>query len=95
MLSKYFSYKDKESIQEYLDYLMVRQDRQEERSQNQKNSHALTHYEALLRQCKNVSLPFGSYPTFHDLSVCYGETVHTSVVQRLVKFRYLLLFRLC
>ena len=91
MLSKDFSYRDKEGIKDYLDYLINRQQREQRRPQNQTNAHALTHYESLLRKCKNIRLPFGSYPTFQDLSVCYGETVHTSVVERLVKIRYFLI----
>jgi hypothetical protein len=87
MLSKDFSYKDKQGIQDYLDYLITRQEREQGRPQNQTNAHALTHYEALLRSCKNIRIPFGLYPTFQDFSVCYGETVHTSVVERLVKYR--------
>ena len=88
MLSKDFSYREKEEIKDYLDYLITQQQREQRQPQNQTNAHALTHYESLLRRCKNIRLPFGSYPTFQDLSVCYGETVHTSVVERIVKFRY-------
>ena len=85
--SKHFSYKDRNGVQEYLDFLIMRQEQEKGQTENQGNAHALTHYEALLRRCQNPRLPFGSYQTFHDVSVCYGDIVHTSVVERKVKFR--------
>ena len=74
-------------IQEYLDRLLHQQEQRAAQSENQSNPHALTYYNLLFRRCENVRLPFGSYPTFHDLSELYGDTVHTAIVERRVEFR--------
>ena len=85
MKMKSFSHSDRRSIQEYLDYLIMQQDQQDK--EYQENAHALTHYEALFRRCRDFKMPFGSYEAFHDLSIAYGDTVHTSIVERRVKFK--------
>ena len=82
-----FSYKERVRIQEYLDRLLHQQEQRAGQSENQSNPHALTNYNLLFRQCEGVRLPFGSYPTFHDLSELYGDTVHTAIVERRVEFR--------
>ena len=80
-----FDHTDRRSIQEYLDYLIIQQDQGDK--EYQENAHALTHYEGLFRRCRDFKMPFGSFPAFLDLSVAYGDTVHTSVVERRVKFK--------
>ena len=80
-----FEYKDRKSVQEYLDYLIIQQDQGDK--EYQENAHALTHYEALFRRCRDFKMPFGSYLPFHDLSVVYGDTIHSSIVERRVSFK--------
>ena len=80
-----FDHTDRKGIQEYLDYLIIQQDQGE--NEYRENAHALTHYEKLFRRCQNFKMPFGKFEAFHDLSFVAGDTVHTSVVERRVKFR--------
>ena len=85
--SKDFSYQEPKCIQDYLDYLIIRKEQTVGMPEDQKNAHSLSNYESLLRRSQNLRLPFGSYLTFQDLSESYGDTVHTFVVERQVKFR--------
>ena len=80
-----FDYTDRKSIQDHLDYLIIQQD--QGGKEYQENAHALTHYETLFRRCRDFKMPFGSYPAFHDLSVVYGDTIHSSIVERRVNFK--------
>ena len=84
----FYLHKDRNKTQDYMDILIMKtEQRGGQLEENQVNAHALINYESLLRRCQNPQIPFGSYPTFQDISISYGDIVHTSIVERKVKFR--------